>query len=194
VADAERRSKESLMHPRTEELLSVLDTHRDSLRAAVDAIPADRRDQRPATDRWSVAEVLEHLAIVEKRIARVVASTVAQARESGLRAESDTTSVLPMLPFERLTDRTQVRVAPTGVAPRGVLTAEAAWQELTATRAALSEAVRAADGLALGDLKVPHPALGEANLYQWVLFVAGHEARHTAQIRELGQAPIGGDA
>jgi uncharacterized damage-inducible protein DinB len=182
------------MHPRTQELLTCLDSHRDALRAAVDAVPAARRDERPAADRWSVAEILEHLAIVEKRIARVVAASIAEARQGGLRAESETASVLPMLPFDRLADRTQARVAPSNVAPRGVLNAEAAWAELAATRGALRDAVQGADGLALGDVKVPHPAIGDANLYQWVLFVAGHEARHTAQIAEIAESLASGTA
>jgi hypothetical protein len=33
-----------------------------------------------------------------------------------------------------------------------------------------------------------HPVLGPIDLYQWILFVAVHEARHTAQIREIAAA------
>jgi hypothetical protein len=41
------------------------------------------------------------------------------------------------------------------------------------------------DGLALSQVGFPHPALGTLNLYQWLLFSAGHHARHAAQIREI---------
>jgi hypothetical protein len=132
---------------------------------------------------------LEHLAIVEKRIARVLANTIAERRQSGLREESDTSPVLPMLPLERVADRGLRRSAPGNVAPRGVLNVDEAWQELMTTRQALLDAIRAGDGLALGDVILPHPALGEINLYQWVLFVAGHEARHAAQISEMADRP-----
>ena len=39
--------------------------------------------------------------------------------------------------------------------------------------------------VALGDIRHAHPALGEMNLYQWALWIAGHEARHAAQVREI---------
>jgi hypothetical protein len=45
--------------------------------------------------------------------------------------------------------------------------------------------------MALGDITVPHPVLGPLNLYQWVLFVGGHESRHAIQIREIAQALSG---
>jgi hypothetical protein len=51
----------------------------------------------------------------------------------------------------------------------------------------LQNALREGDGWALETLSAPHPRLGSLNLYQWVVFVAGHEARHTAQIREIGE-------
>ena len=35
-------------------------------------------------------------------------------------------------------------------------------------------------------LVVPHPALGELDGVQWLLFVAYHTDRHAAQLGELG--------
>ena len=51
-------------------------------------------------------------------------------------------------------------------------------------RAALADA----DGLALGMITHVHPVLGEIDLYQWILFVGQHEARHVAQITEVVSA------
>jgi hypothetical protein len=63
-----------------------------------------------------------------------------------------------------------------------------AWRVLEEVRQGLRESLLAADGLALGEIVRPHPLLGEAILYQWIAFVGAHEARHTAQVREIGQA------
>jgi hypothetical protein len=41
------------------------------------------------------------------------------------------------------------------------------------------------DGLALAEVVHVHPRLGSLNLYQWGVWVGGHEARHTEQIREI---------
>ena len=34
----------------------------------------------------------------------------------------------------------------------------------------------------------PHPAFGPLDAHQWILLVAGHSARHTAQIEEVKTA------
>jgi hypothetical protein len=72
--------------------------------------------------------------------------------------------------------------------PTGTVDADAAWSALTRARDALHDALREGDGWALETLSAPHPRLGALNLYQWVVFVAGHESRHTAQIREIAEA------
>ncbi|MDB4916548.1 MAG: DinB-like domain protein, partial [Gemmatimonadetes bacterium] len=56
---------------------------------------------------------------------------------------------------------------------------------LDASRAVLRDALAGADGLALGSIKHTHPAFGELDLYQWVLFVGLHERRHAGQVSEV---------
>lgn len=172
------------MHPRTQELLDRLDTHRVELRDAVDAVPAGLREQRPSPDRWSVAEILEHLSIVENRIAGILASRIAAARAEGVPEESETGPTVPESFIPMIRDRSRPRVASEASTPGGAMDADAAWAALERSRNALREAVLSGDGLALGEVTAPNPALGELNLYQWIAFVAGHEARHTDQIRE----------
>ena len=60
------------MHPRTRELHDYLDAQRTVLRDAFEALPASIRDVPPGADQWSAAGIVEHLAIVERRIARVL--------------------------------------------------------------------------------------------------------------------------
>ncbi len=38
------------------------------LRRTVEAVPVALRSRRPAPDRWSAAEVVDHIAIVEEQI------------------------------------------------------------------------------------------------------------------------------
>ena len=169
------------MHPRTAELLAYLDEADAALRAAYDAVPAERRAERPTPDRWSPAEVVHHLAIVERRVAQRIAALVEEAR--ALPAETDASPVLPTLTARRLVDRTRRIVAGEASQPRDT-EAGRAWADLDETRRALKEIVAGADGLALGQVHAPHPALGDISGYEWIAFVGAHEARHAAQIRE----------
>jgi DinB superfamily len=62
-----------MLHPRIHELLDYLERQHAKLLQAIDLIPAPLRGRRPAPDRWSVADVMQHLALVEGRLARSAA-------------------------------------------------------------------------------------------------------------------------
>ena len=175
------------MHPRTEEVIHYLDTERTALRQAVERVPTDLRDKQPGADRWSVAQVLQHLGIIEKRIGLGMAKWVTDARAGGLGSETDTSSVMDSLPLQLITDRSQRRNAPENVRPQGDTDAESAWATLQQSRETLRAAFLAGDGLALSQVLEPHPVLGPINLYQWMLFVGSHEVRHTAQVIEIAE-------
>ena len=174
------------MHPRTAELLEHLDRERAALRLAVEGVPPDRRERRPSPESWSVAEVLEHLALVERRLTQLFTTWMAEARAQGLGAESESTPLVPTLDWATVLDRRRKITASEAVRPRGDLNAPAAWGVLEEAQRALRTVVLEGDGLALGEVVRPHPVLGPLNLYQWVAFVGAHEARHAAQIREIG--------
>jgi hypothetical protein len=175
------------MHPRIEEVVNYLDTERTALRAAVESVPPELRNQQPGADRWSVAQVLQHLLIIEKRIGLGMTKWVADARNGGIGAETETTSVMNSIPLELIIDRSQRRTSPEEVRPSGDIEAASAWTALEKSRETLRAAFLAGDGLALGKIIQPHPVLGPINLYQWMLFVGSHEMRHTAQVIEIAK-------
>ncbi|HEV7395025.1 MAG TPA: DinB family protein [Pyrinomonadaceae bacterium] len=173
------------MNPRIQEVIEYLDLTRADLTNAVERIPADRRDQRPDDDRWSVAEILEHLNIIESRIGKLVTGKIEGARAAGLGPEVDTSPVLDTLDRARIGDRTNRVSAPEAVKPQSQTDAATAWAALQASREKLRAALLGGDGLALSEVKQEHPVLGVIDLYQWAIFVGAHEARHTAQVREI---------
>jgi len=181
------------MHPRIHELLEILRSARADLQAAVEEVPIAMRDRRPAPDRWSVAEVLEHLGIVERRVAQLLATRFAAARTEAVERERETSSICDRMPNAALQDRTVKVTAPEMLQPTGTVDAAAAWAALEEARAALNAVIRTADGLALGTLTHRHPRLGELDLYQYIGSIAGHESRHAAQVREIADAFIVAD-
>jgi hypothetical protein len=76
------------MHPRIHELLTYLDAQRALLRSVVEAVPPESRDRPPAAGEWSVANILEHLAIVEQRVGAFISSMIAAAKVDRLGAET----------------------------------------------------------------------------------------------------------
>jgi len=174
------------MHSRLAELVEYAEAQREALLAAVEAIPEQLRSQRTEPDCWSVAEVLEHLHRVERGISRLAAQGIGRARTQGLAPERSTDSMLGSLDPFHIEQRSNKVAAPGVVAPRGELSASEALEALRNSRQALLAALSSGNGLALGEITHPHPLLGGLNLYQWVLFVGQHEARHADQIREIG--------
>lgn len=174
------------MHPRLAELLAYADTQRTVLLDAVTSVAEPFREQRPGPESWSVAEVLEHLHLAEQGIAWLVNWHVGEARAAGLGAEQETASVLGSLDKFRIAERTFPVVSPGIVRPRGTMTSAQALVALEESRRALVAAASAGDGLALSTITYAHAILGALDMYQWILFVGQHEARHAAQIREIG--------
>lgn len=181
------------MHPRLTELRDHVDAQRSALLSAAASLPIDRWTEPPSPGRWSMVELLEHLYKVEHSCARVIARGVEAAREAGHPPETDDRSVLGTLDAFGLRNRDQRRAVPERVAPGGGWSPPEALEKLTESRAELHEAIRAADGLALGTVYQTHARLGDIDLYRWILFVGEHEARHVQQAAEIAEQ-LGGTA
>ena len=176
-----------IMHPRTRELLDYLEQERAALRAAFQAVPVSLRDRSPAPGRWSAAGVIEHVAIVEARTAQRLQERIATACAEGVAPEKNVDPVLPTLNLKRVLDRGTRIEAAEAVRPTG-LNADGAWEALEKAGAAVHDALRSGDGLALGTVFLPHPIFGQAPLYYFFAFVAAHEARHANQLREITES------
>jgi hypothetical protein len=172
------------MHPRTRELLDYLDAQRAVLRDAFEAVPAPLRDAPPDADRWSAAGIVEHLAVVERRIARVLTEKIEAARADGIAQETSTDPILPTFNTAKVLNRTTRVNSSPAVAPKG-LPAEEAWAALERAGVAVREALASGDGLSLGAIMHDHPLFGPMSAYDWFGFLAAHEGRHAAQIREI---------
>jgi hypothetical protein len=173
------------MHAHLQEVLSSLDASRTALREAVASVPAAARDKRPAADRWSAIDVLEHLALAEERFLGFVAKAIDSARAAGLAQETGARVPVSEKVAGAMADRTNRRNAPEMLHPKGGIDERQAWAALDRSRETFRSALIAADGLALGSVVQDHPVFGPLTVYQWAEVVARHELRHVDQIREV---------
>ena len=183
----------SQLHPRIHELIEYLAEHRRRLDEAISSVPPSLRERRPAPDRWSVAEVVEHLSIVESRVAALLSRKVTAARANGVGPDPDTSSVVSSYAHpEAVVDRTTRIPAPEPVRPTGTVETNAGTVALAEAHAAMLASLRNANGVNLEGLMATHPAFGPLNMYHWVVLIALHDDRHSAQIREIGQSLAAG--
>lgn len=177
------------LHPRIRELIDYLVEHRRKLHEALASVPAELREVKPGEGAWSVAGVMEHVSLIEQRIAMLVGKHAEIARASGVGPDPDTSSVVASYvnPAQVL-DRTVKLVAPEVVQPTGQLDAATGTQALDQAHEALVSSLREANGVSLENSMQTHPVLGPLNIYHWIVATALHGDRHAAQIREIGES------
>jgi uncharacterized damage-inducible protein DinB len=176
------------MHPRYQELSNHLDEQRAGLRAAVAGVPARYHATSPGDGQWSVLDVLEHLVIVEGRVGTMLEKHLSEAKAAGLRADADLSPILPQLNLAIFTDRTRKIKGSAAVQPKSGRQLDELWESLDGCLATIRQLLASADGLRLTEVMMPHPIFGPLDLYTWFAFIGSHEARHAAQIREIGAA------
>jgi hypothetical protein len=168
------------------EIYQHIDRTRARLVAAVEGLSEEQQSFSPGPDRWSVAELVEHLSIVEGNVAALLDRLLGKTEESGAASAPDTFN--DPVSIEEFVERARVvkYEAPERIRPTGLPLADslARLKDSRAALHALRPRVERADGRAL---RFPHPAWGPLDLYQWLLFVGAHEDRHLAQIEALKQ-------
>jgi uncharacterized damage-inducible protein DinB len=163
--------------------LALLDAERAALMADVARVHEQDRSRRPSPECWSIAEVLEHLATVERGVAKLIAKRGRQT------PAPDQAPAQPLddARIAQLRGREERRQAPEFVRPSGTMSAADALRALEETRAGLRQAILDADPVSLDSCTHPHPVLGSITLRDWLNFIAHHEARHAAQISEIAE-------
>ena len=163
-----------------DEMVGDLARAREGLLAAVAPLDQAALDRRGGSG-WSPGMVLDHLVRSEAGAVKVIAKLVREAPVTDPIALPDQRH---RLDFAHLDDRTQTNEAPAVTLPTASRLRDDLLRDLARSRIALLDLVRKMRPLDLRDRTVPHPILGPLDAYQWLLFVAQHEARHTQQILE----------
>jgi hypothetical protein len=141
---------------------------------------------KPAPDRWSVAELIEHLAAAEDMLRGVTQEQIMKSPAVPVRSAEEIKKsdeiVLAMVP-----DRSHKVQAPEPLKPTNRFgSPEAAQKHFLESRAATEEYLKNTSGLRahLGD-----SPLGKLDGYEFVLFTAAHSERHTKQMLEVKADP-----
>ena len=174
------------MNPRINELIDFLDRERADLDRAIAGVPAARHNAKPSADVWSVAEVVNHVALTDRRVTALLTKITGEAKGNGAPPDTDTSPILPKIDIRKVLDRTTKIRNPRGD-PAADCNVPDGLAALDAARNDLKSLLRQSDLPNLGGVSAPHPAFGPLTGYEWVAFVAAHTHRHADQIREIGR-------
>lgn len=161
-----------------QKVAAYLDETRDNLLRTAKNLSPTQLQYKPAPDRWSVAECLEHITLVENLVLGNINNALQQAAGSPKPDMSDDTLV------RTVTDRSGKATAPERIVPTGRTPHDRLLDEFEAARKRTSEFVASTD-VALRQYAFPHPRFGQVDCYQWLLLVAGHGERHRQQVEEV---------
>jgi DinB superfamily len=135
-------------------------------------------------DRWSIAQVMEHIAASEDFIRQMDAEKVMVAPAvPGRDLKKTDDAVVAMVP-----DRSQKAQAPEPLVPTNRFgSADGSVKHFVESRAKTEDFVKTTPGLR--DHAVDSPMGSKLDGYQFVLLIAAHSERHTKQILEVKADP-----
>jgi hypothetical protein len=177
----------SLSQGERDRAMSYLHATRKMFLDSIDGLSDQQWRYKPAPDRWSVAEVSEHIVLAEDALwdliqNRVLKQPATPDRKADLSAKDE--QIMQVVP-----DRSRRAEAPESVRPSG------RW----ATREAVVEAFKERRDRTIAYVQTTQdelrshvlksPVLDELDAYQWILYLAAHSERHIRQIEEVKASP-----
>ncbi|HET7205818.1 MAG TPA: DinB family protein [Terriglobales bacterium] len=165
--------------------IQYLEQTRDGVVAATKGLSDAQMKFKPAPDRWSVAETLEHIALAEDFIFQNTREKIMKAPAGA--ADRDTAKI-DKLVLSTLPDRSHKAKAPEPLVPTGRWTPAETLDHFLKSRANTIEFLKTTPDLRAH--VVNGPPLGQPlDAYEWLLFIAAHSERHTKQILEVKADP-----
>ena len=166
--------------------MKYLTTTRDQVIAETEKLSDAQWNFKAGPDRWSVGEVVEHLALAESFLAEARQKAMAgppATTEQLAKAKGQDAVILKVIP-----DRTQKAQAPEPIQPKQRLGPREKVMDAYRSRRAttLAYAQKTTDDLRS---RVGDSPLGPLDAYQWLLFTAAHNERHLGQMREVKAHP-----
>jgi hypothetical protein len=145
---------------------------------------------KPGPDRWSIAEIVEHIIAVQERVLGPV------------RQKLESASITPVHPdYKQVDDIVIYQIPnrlskfPTPAQPAGDLGRSDAIDKVLAHYGALTQYLETTPGLRNRSIESPplkavsRGAYDMMDGYQWILAVAAHTERHTKQVLEVMAEP-----
>ncbi|WP_411345619.1 DinB family protein [Paenibacillus sp. WLX1005] len=168
-----------MIHPHT---ISV----REQVWNFVDTLDETILNEHAQPDQWSIAQVLEHMYLMEQAITERLNATLQQTEPTPpplSRADGATPT------FYLTLDRSRKIPAPSNLVPADKhATLQELHTRLDRSRNRLEQVVETADPEQLKQKTMNHPVFGPLTLEEWLEFIGLHEQRHLEQIKDIQSA------
>ncbi|MFZ0820242.1 MAG: DinB family protein [Candidatus Acidiferrales bacterium] len=174
-------NSQTISQSERDRLTTNLKETRERLLLIVRSLSPEQLDYKPAANRWSVAENIEHVTKVEGLILQRITNTLqgpsGSFNPSGWQDRDDEVVALVL-------NRSNRFKGPDAVQPTGQWRHDELFPEFEQARRRTHE-FAATTNADLRRSTFRHPIFGELDCYQWLLMLSAHSDRHRAQIEEV---------
>jgi hypothetical protein len=186
ISDRRNRFEQNMETQERQFAINQLTSSEARILQLVDSLTPAQWYFHESPDRWSIAEILEHLIAFENFIRATVAQVLQGAPEPGKKPLAATREGLVLsLPDTRSTRFIAREVArPVGRWP-GTVEMIAEFRKTRAQTLAFAAETPAA----LRDHFFPHLVFGDLDCYQWLVLLGRHAFRHAVQMEEIMAHP-----
>ncbi len=162
--------------------VSYLEETKASLLISLEGLTKDQWHFKPAPESWSIADVCEHLILVEKKFFDTVVNNIAKSeRETGQRSKYRDDEFMHHI---KNRDR-KVKTTPE-FEPAGKFQSKSEFiKAYKKMRKKTIDYIKTTRDDLRYQLATFSPNLGDIDAYQWFLFITAHNDRHTAQIAAI---------
>jgi len=179
--------KSALTDQERAEAVKYFEETRQSFLDAIKGLSDAQWRYKAGPDRWSIAEVAEHIAVSEETLFNLVTKQLMQAPAAPEKKEA--AKGKEALIRTSITNRSVKAQAPEMLKPTNRW---ATQEELVKVFNASRDKTVAYIKETQDDLRshfYAHPVFKDLDAYQWLIFISGHSARHTGQINEVKEDP-----
>lgn len=185
VTAAAAASAQEVTRAEKDRALQYLESTRKNVLEATRGLTEAQWNFRPAPDRWSVAQVMEHIAASEDFIRDNLLKEkvmISPAGQPGRNVKVTDEAVVAKVP-----DRAHKAQAPAPLVPSNRFgSPDGSVKHFVESRATTEQFLETTTGLRDHVMDGP---VGKMDGYEFVLFIAAHSERHTKQINEVKADP-----
>lgn len=172
------------------EIFAANDDMRARLLDCVEKLNPVQQNFRLAEGAWSIAEIVEHLCLIEGQMYALTKKLLAHAEANGVEGVRRDLQNDPVSMQQYATRAAQEKFqAPESVRPAGTQTTPESLAKMERARESLRQLQTRLEAADLSKATFPHTFFGALDLYEWLAFIGMHEARHLRQIETITAAP-----
>ena len=165
------------------DIYAANDQIRGKFKSIIANVTEEQARTLPEGEKWTFAEFVEHIGIVENEMIKACAKLLEKAQADN--KSSDGSLVISDNFLEKsVRTRAEKLEAPERVRPTGTPTVAQSVVVLDTNRKKLNELRPLFEQFDGSEHTFPHPYFGGLTAHEWLVLIGGHEARHLAKIEK----------